>query len=136
MSEVVLDASVVLKWFREEGERHLEPSRSLRAEFEAGALIVIAPTLLPLEIINVAGRRWRWPETAVVELADALDEVGFELLEPELSRVAQWTGRGLTSYDATYVAVAEASGAALITDDDLIARVADEVAILLAAYHP
>jgi predicted nucleic acid-binding protein len=132
VTEVVLDASVVLKWFRGEGERHLGPARSLRTAFEAGELIVFAPRLLRLEIVNVAGRRWRWAESALVELADALDELGFEFVEPELARVARWTARGLTAYDASYVAVAEAERTPLITDDDLIVGVAGEVATALA----
>ena len=47
-------------------------------------------------IINVAGRHWRWSEGALVRLAVALDELGFELREPTLERVAEWTARGLT----------------------------------------
>ena len=132
MTEVVLDASVVLKWFRADGERHLGPARSLRAAFEAGELIVFAPPLLHLEIVDVAGRRWRWAESALIELAAGLDELGFELIEPELARVAYWTARGLTAYDAAYVAVAETGGTSLVTDDDLIAAVAGEVATALA----
>jgi predicted nucleic acid-binding protein len=132
MTEVVLDASVVMKWFRADGERHLEPARSLRAAFETGELIVFAPRLLQLEIINVAGRRWRWSDSALLELAGALDDLGFELVEPELARVAYWTARGLTAYDAAYVAVAEADATRLVTDDDLIVTVAGEIATALA----
>lgn len=133
MTEIVLDASVVLKWFRADGERHVEPARSLRAAFEAGELIVFAPPLLRLEIVNVAGRRWRWPESALLELAGALDELGFELIEPDLARVACWTARGLTAYDAAYVAVAEAGGTQLVTDDDLLVTIADQIATALAS---
>ncbi len=132
MTEVVLDASVVLKWFRADGERHLDPARSLRATFEAGRLAVVAPPLLRLEIVNVAGRRWQWGEDALVELAVALDELGFEFEEPELARIASWTARGLTAYDAAYVALAEARTTPLITDDDLIISLAGEVATALA----
>jgi predicted nucleic acid-binding protein len=132
LTEVVLDASVVLKWFHSDGERHLEPARSLRSAFEAGELLVFAPPLLGLEILNVAGRRWHWIETDLVELALALNELGFELIEPELARVAYWTARGLTAYDAAYVAVAEVNKAPLVTDDDRIVAVADEVATALA----
>jgi predicted nucleic acid-binding protein len=132
VTEVVLDASVVLKWFRAKGERHVGAARSLRAAFEAGELIVFAPPLLRLEIVNVAGRRWGWGESALVEFAAALDELGFELIEPELARVASWTARGLTAYDATYVAVAETEGTSLVTDDDLIVAVAGEIATALA----
>jgi len=132
VTEAVLDASVVLKWFRGEGERNLAAARSLRAAFEAGELVVLAPPLLRLEIVNVAGRRWRWGEAALVELAAALDELGFELKEPELGLVARWTARGLTAYDAAYVALADAETIRLITDDDLIVTVAPRVATALA----
>jgi predicted nucleic acid-binding protein len=131
MTEAVLDASVVLKWFRSDGERHVERARAIRASFEAGELIVFAPPLLHLEIINVAGRRWRWPESALVDLATALEDLGFDLREPELTRVATWTAKGLTAYDAVYVALAEGAGVSLITDDDPIVAVAAGIATAL-----
>ena len=131
MTEVVLDASVVLKWFHADGERHLEPARSLRRDFEAGQLAVLAPPLLRLEIVNVAGRRWHWDEHALVDLATSLEELGFEYEEPELEQVASWTARGLTACDASYVALAEARATTLITDDDLIVTVAGEFATAL-----
>jgi len=133
VNEVVLDASVVIKWFRAEGERHVEAARALRTAFEAGELIVLAPPLLRLEIVDVAGRRWRWGATELAELAAGLDDLGFELSEPDLARVAHWTARGLTAYDAAYVAVAEATHTRLVTDDDLIVATAGQVAQALAA---
>jgi predicted nucleic acid-binding protein len=127
VTEFVLDASVVIKWFRSAGERHVESARTLRKAFEAGELIVYAPPLLRLEIVNVAGRRWRWDEPALVELAGALDDLGFEFQEPDLARVAHWTARGLTAYDGAYVAVAEATEARLVTDDEVIVGIAGEL---------
>jgi predicted nucleic acid-binding protein len=134
VTEAVLDASVVLKWFRAGGERHLAQARTIRNAFEAGELIVFAPSLLRLEILNVAGRRWHWGEGMLTELAIALDELGFELIEPELVRVAHWTAEGLTAYDAAYLAVAEAAETRLVTDDDLIVSVAGEAATALADF--
>lgn len=93
---------------------------------------MLTPPLLRLEIISVAGRRWRWGEAALVDLAAALDDLGFELIEPDLVRVAHWTAHGLTAYDAAYVGVAEAVGAPLITDDDLIVEIARQIAWPLA----
>jgi predicted nucleic acid-binding protein len=103
--DVVLDSSVVLKWFRGEGERHVESARALRAAFAAGELLVFAPSLLLLEIANVAGRRWGWNETALVELAASLDALGF---------------------------AAEAATVDLVTDDELILTVAPGIATPLA----
>jgi predicted nucleic acid-binding protein len=132
LNEAVLDASVVLKWFRGDGERYADAARALRAQFESGHLRVAAPRLLCLEIVNVAGRRWHWDADRLRRLAAGLDEIGFEWVEPELERVAHWTARGLTAYDAAYVSVAETSATPLVTDDDLIVSVADEVATALS----
>ena len=126
MTEAVLDASVVLKWFHADGERHARAAQELREQFEAGNLRVLAPALLWLELINVAARSWRWSEPQLEELATSLPALGFELIEPELPSVARWTARGLTAYDATYVAVAELTGTQLISDDDQIVRAAPQ----------
>lgn len=133
MTEVVLDASVILKWFRVEGERHVEPARALRTAFESGRLIVLAPPLLQLEIVNVAGRRWRMPGASLVDLAVALEDLGFDLRKPELTLVARWTAQGLTAYDAAYVALAEEEGIRLVTDDDHLVAAAPGIATALGA---
>jgi predicted nucleic acid-binding protein len=130
----VLDSSVVVKWFRAEGERHISAARSLRAEFESGALMIFAPRLLQLEILNAAGRRWRWSEAELLTLAETLDQLNFEIIEPEASRVALWIARGLTAYDAAYLAVSEQGGLRLVTDDEGILAVAGSLAEPLAAY--
>ena len=119
MTEVVLDTSVVVKWFAQE-QRGSEEARELRSEYEAGRLSVVVPALLFLELLNVAGRRWRWDEAALLELADALDDLLFEVSEPELPSIAPWVARGLTAYDAVYVALAEERSQPLVTDDQTI----------------
>jgi predicted nucleic acid-binding protein len=132
VSELVLDASVVLKWFRGAGERHVDEARALRASYEQGELVVWAPPLLHLELLNVAGRRWELAEEALVTLGGALDDLGFELVEPPLESVARWIARGLTAYDAAYLAVAEAASIELVTDDDRIVSLASGIARPLA----
>lgn len=120
MRECVLDASVVLDWFSPAPGPSAVGSRRLRSEFEAGDLEVIAPPLIHLEILNVAGRRWGWGADALVELAEALEDLSFALIDPELSAVARWVAAGLTAYDAAYVAVAEAAAVPLLTGDETI----------------
>lgn len=127
MNEIVLDTSVVLKWFAQE-QRGSEAARELRDEYEAGRLSVTVPALLFLELLNVAGRRWGWDEAALLELADSLDDLLFEVAEPELQLVASWVARGLTAYDAVYVALAEERGQPLVTDDQTIVAIAGELA--------
>ncbi len=126
MTEVVLDASVVLKWFASEQRGSVE-ARELRNEYEGGRLSVVVPHLAFVELLNVAGRRWSWDEEALVELADALDDLLFDVGEPGLPLVASWVARGLTAYDAVYLALAEERGIDLVTDDEMIVEVAREI---------
>ena len=132
MNEVVLDASVVLKWFRAEGERHRDEALALRRSFEGGELTVFAPPLLWLEIVNIAARRWGWSARKLDGLAVQLPALGFVTLEPDLAGVARWAGVGLSAYDAAYVAVAEETGVQLVTDDAGILDVAADLATPLA----
>lgn len=127
MRECVLDASVLLSWFTSDAP---DPgSLRLRAEFEAGELSVLAPPLLQLEALNVAGRRWGWTEDALADLAETLDGFPLELVEPELPAVATWVARGLSAYDAAYVSVADAVRLPLFTLDASILAVARKVAL-------
>src|SRR2546428_11265174 len=59
MRECVLDASVVLEWFSAP-EASGDGAGQLRVGFESGDLAIVAPSLIHLEILNVAGRRWGW----------------------------------------------------------------------------
>jgi predicted nucleic acid-binding protein len=43
--------------------------------------------------------------------------------QPSLPGIARWTARGLTAYDACYVALAEERGVQLVTADELIISV-------------
>lgn len=126
MTEVVLDASVVLKWFAPE-ERGSAEARHLRSEYRSGRLTVVVPALLFLELLNVAGRRWQWDEEALIEFAQALGGLLFDIGDPSLEAVASWVARGLTADDAVYVSLAEERGLDLVTDDERIIALAGEI---------
>jgi len=135
LTELVLDASVLVMWFRRQGEGDLDAALAIRTAFQEGALLLFAPPLLNLELINLAGRRWRWNEDRLRGVASALSLLNLQWVEPELDRVATWTGRGLTAYDAAYVAVAEAGGLHLITADLTILATAPSIARPLATWN-
>lgn len=134
MIEVVLDASVLLKWFNDREEANLKQARALRNHFENGLLRALAPPLLWLEVLNVAARSWRWEHARVGHLAATLPQLGIEAIEPDLAGVARWAAVGLTAYDAAYVALAEQTGTGLITDDQQIVRLAPKVASSLKSW--
>jgi predicted nucleic acid-binding protein len=127
LTEAVLDASVVLKWFAPE-QRGSREARAIRSDYEAGRITVAVPALLFLELLNIAGRRWGWEEEALLELATALEDLLFDVVEPELQSIASWVARGLTAYDAAYVALAEERSQPLVTDDQTIVAIAGEIA--------
>jgi predicted nucleic acid-binding protein len=131
--DIVLDASVVLKWFAPPSKRKIDEAREIRRSYGVGETIITVPSLLFLELLNVAGRRWGWNEEALTQFASALGELEFEIGEAELASIAFWTARGLTAYDAAYVALAEARGVPLVTDDDTILSLAPNVATTLGS---
>ena len=132
MAEVVLDASVLGKWFHTEREERVEAAVRLRDEFEAGQLIVVVPPLLFIELLNVASWRWRVDPPYLFDLARTMVGYGFVVREPDLEDVARWSARGLTAYDACYVALAEERGTTVVTDDRQMVAVAPALAIPLA----
>jgi predicted nucleic acid-binding protein len=126
LRQLVLDASVLGRWIFQPNDA---VAGALRVEFEAGELTIAVPALVFLELLNVAGRQLRWAVDELTELADRLQKSGFDVLEPDLARVATWVARGLTAYDASYVALAEQLNLSLATGDRLILELAPGLAL-------
>jgi predicted nucleic acid-binding protein len=124
----VLDASVVFKWFSDDYEPDTAAARTLETQYRLGQTQVTVPYLLFVELINIAARRRAWPAERLTEMARALLESGFFVGQPPLNRVAHWSGRGLTAYDACYVALAEERRTVVITADDRVLAVAGGLA--------
>ena len=128
MTEAVVDASVAIRWFEPAEGQVPGHAQALLDRYESGRLHVVVPPLIFLEVLNAAGRGWRWSEDALVALATRLQSMRFDVIEPALDRVALWTARGLTAYDATYVALAEERGIPLITNGREILAIAGGIA--------
>lgn len=84
------------------------------------------------EILNVAARRLRLDGERLRLFAREVNELIFAIRQPELERVASWAGRGLTAYDACYVALAEERNTAVVTADEGMLRVAGRFAVRLS----
>lgn len=127
MTEVVVDASIAARWLEPATTASAAP-QAILDDYESGRISVVIPSLLFVELLNIAGRQWRWAEGPLAELATRLESMLTEVVDPGLARVALWTARGLTAYDATYVALAEERGIRLITDDRQVLAVAEGIA--------
>ena len=132
MIEVVLDTSVLVKWFKEDHEAHVGAARALQERYTRGELVISAPPLLFIELLNIAARRWSWDEEWLDVLAERLSTYGFRIQQPPLRRIGYWAGQGLTAYDACYVALAEDLRTVVITADDRILAVAGRLVEPLA----
>lgn len=133
MNEVVLDASVLVKWFKTEGEQELQPALRLLSRFRLGRLLVFVPPLLFLELLNAAARRWSWDAQRLERFALDLDQLGLVVQQPSNGLIARWCARGLTAYDACYVALAEERRTVVVTADERMLAVAGALAHSLAA---
>ena len=120
MSELVVDASVVLKWYLRD-ENGADAALALQARHVAGALRLAVPELLYLEVANAL----RWKRGVSRELAEealaGLWALGLEtapLTEPLLREALRLAhALGATVYDALYLALARARGCELVTAD-------------------
>jgi predicted nucleic acid-binding protein len=123
--QVVLDTSVVLKWFRQ-GEILAEHALSLRDGFLDGRLLVCAPTLLAYESANVLRYKGDLTTDQVEDAVQSLFDMGLEWVLPSapVLRRAVIIARKFdaTVYDAIFAALAEAYQATFVTADERLAR--------------
>ncbi|MEM0094224.1 MAG: type II toxin-antitoxin system VapC family toxin [Thermofilum sp.] len=119
MLEAVVDASVVVKWFVEEegSDRALE----VRDRYVSGELKLIAPELLPFEVLNALYYKRLFTVEELKSAAEALDAFFFELypLRGDYAKLALEVAHenGITLYDAAYVSLAILKNTRLYTAD-------------------
>ena len=121
MTRVLVDTSVLIKWFHGEGESELEAARALRDATRRGEVESRVIDLALYEMGNVLVRTLRW---SGADVADQLDDLvvicGAPLAMPgEWFRQAAMIGttHRLTFYDASWAAAAQALGVSLVSAD-------------------
>ena len=120
VTDVVCDASIVLKWFHDEGEKDVDEARVLLSAHQAGLLTAWILDLTLYEVGNVLLRALGWSAADVAAQLDDLDKVCASLTPgiAELKLAAHLAEEhALTFYDAAYAAAARSRGAALATAD-------------------
>lgn len=117
---VVLDTSVVIKWFRRY-EVLQEQALELRRAYLDGRLFIHVPDLLIYEIANVLRYKPDMNETKVQQALQSLFgvRIGIERIGSEvIGRAVEIAYTyGVTVYDAVFVALAEQLEADFITVD-------------------
>jgi len=129
MQEVVIDASVVVKWFVE--EENSDQALKIRDKYINGEIKLIAPSIITFEILNALYYKRLFSESEMREISEALEAFSFELyylkgeyVEKTLEVVFK---NDITVYDASYIALAIIKDTYMYTaDEKLIERLKEE----------
>jgi len=122
MDEIVVDSSVVIKWFVTEPLS--DESRRVLDGYQAGAFTLLAPDLLAAEIGNIVWKKYRFQGLAKADaeqIITAFRELNIELtptteLLAEALQIAMIHER--TVYDSLYIALSKRENCVYITADE------------------
>jgi len=121
---VVLDTSVVIKWFRQ-GEVLASRALALREAYLEGQIAVLVPALLAYELANVLRDKGDLTVSQVQDGVHSLFDMGLEWVPPSsemMRRAVDVACRyDTTVYDAAFAALAEGVGATFVTADEGLA---------------
>jgi predicted nucleic acid-binding protein len=117
--ELVVDASVVTKWFVDEPSS--PDAIRLRDDFATGRIKLTVPTLLFYEVVNALRFSGAFSEAELVVAAKSLNNYQFGIWRPRgklLELSAELSLReDMTVYDACYIALARRIESKVITGD-------------------
>lgn len=130
MERVVSDASIVVKWFID--EEYSDRALKLRDMHVNGEIQIVAPELLPFEVLNALRYSGLFTVKEVKMAANSLLSYGIELYPlrefvEETIEIA--LSKDITVYDAAYLALARKLKTVFYTaDEDLIEKIGEEYA--------
>ena len=118
--KIAVDASVVVKWFVE--EKYSKEALIIRDSFTEGLVDIVAPSLLYFEVLNALKYSGAFGEDELKKVARILEDYQFTLYELEGAYAEKAVEiamrKGITIYDASYVALALIEGVDLYTADE------------------
>ncbi|KKM84426.1 hypothetical protein LCGC14_1299250 [marine sediment metagenome] len=124
MSEIVIDASVVVKWFIE--ENNSDKARFLRDKFIEGKIELIIPTLLYFEVLNALKFSQLFDPSELDNAGESLENYGFKVITVKneireyMIKVA--VDYDLSIYDASYLGLSIVLGKTFCTADEKIIK--------------
>lgn len=105
MREIVIDASVVVKWFIEEIDS--DKARFLRDKFIDGKVELIAPSLLYFEVLNALKYSQLFDRSELDDAGESLENYGFNVItikdEIRKHMIKIAVDHEMSIYDASYL---------------------------------
>ncbi|RLG74500.1 MAG: PIN domain nuclease [Thermoprotei archaeon] len=124
-TKIVLDASIIVKWFLK--ELYSEEAIRIRNDYVQRKISIAIPSLLIYEVLNALKYSGVYSEEELKEICSALNKYGFEIhdLEEDLKdkAITITYKYNVTVYDASYIALAMKLKTVLYTaDNELLER--------------
>jgi len=129
MKLIVVDASVVVKWFVEED--FSKDADRIRNDYLNQLIDIAVPSLLRYEVLNALRYSYAFGEDELKEIGKVLDDYQFltiplieEYLDETIRRALK---HGITIYDASYIAIGDVRNCKVYTaDNKLLNKVGDD----------
>ncbi len=119
--DIVLDASVAIKWFKDKDEDYVDLALSIQEKKLAGYLEIIVPDLFFLEVLNTFLTKQSLTLEDISNIKESLLKMHMKIVYPESEILGNTINialkNNMTFYDALYIATAEANDALLYTED-------------------
>ena len=124
MSEIVIDASVVVKWFIEEIDS--DKARFLRDKFIDGKIELIVPSLLYFEVLNALKYSQLFDLSELEDAGESLENYGFKVItiknEIRKHMIKVAVDHSISIYDASYLGLSIGLGKTFCTADEKIIK--------------
>ena len=121
---IVLDASIAVKWFNEKNEDHVENAIKIQEQKIAGLLEIIIPDLFFLEVLNAFLTKSGFGLEEISIIQQSLQKLNLKIVYPDNvileDTVKIASDNDLTIYDSLYITVAKVYEAPLYTEDKKI----------------
>lgn len=132
MLELIVDASVALKWFPLKGEQFIQEALGVWDKIQLKKIRAYAPLFMLVEIANVLARKKKVEavifKNILKKLADS-EIVFVDLKKTDLGRLGILINKyGLTAYDAQYLLLARQLKCKLVSYDEELLKITDWVA--------
>lgn len=118
---LVVDSSVIVKWFVKKDEQDLARAMWLKNQFLAGKCNLVVPDLIFYEIANVLKTKKEFRQKTVLKAINLLFDYRFQSVWPSSTTFVSAAGiaykHQLSVYDAVYLAIAKETGYPFLTAD-------------------
>ena len=127
MNKIVIDASVVLKWFVEKDEKRVKRAREVHKKIVKREVEAWAPKLLLTEVLNVLARKKKLEKKLLIKIMKRLAGLGINWVDVGdeeivgLTRVVQ--DYKVTAYDGQYLWLAKEKKCKLLTIDKELLKI-------------